>query len=29
MIVIDWVVLLGLTVLFLWVGAKKARWRER
>jgi ABC-2 type transport system permease protein len=29
MIVIDWVVLLGLTVLFLWVGAKKARWREK
>lgn len=29
MIVIDWAVLLGLTSLFLWVGTKKARWREK
>jgi ABC-2 type transport system permease protein len=28
-IVIDWAVLLGLTILFLWVGTKKARWREK
>jgi ABC-2 type transport system permease protein len=29
MLVIDWAVLLGLTILFLWVGTKKARWREK
>jgi len=26
---IDWAVLLGLTILFLWVGMKKSRWREK
>jgi ABC-2 type transport system permease protein len=29
MLIIDWVVLLGLTIIFLWVGTKKARWREK
>ncbi len=29
MLLIDWVVLLVLTVVFLWVGTKKARWREK
>ncbi len=28
-LLIDWAVLLGLTALFLWIGAKKARWREK
>jgi ABC-2 type transport system permease protein len=26
---LDWVVLITLTVLFLWIGMKKARWREK
>jgi ABC-2 type transport system permease protein len=29
MLVIDWAVLFGLTVVFLWVGMKKSRWREK
>lgn len=29
MLLIDWVVLLSLTVIFLWIGTKKARWREK
>jgi ABC-2 type transport system permease protein len=28
-LVIDWLVLLGLTALFLWIGMRKARWREK
>jgi ABC-2 type transport system permease protein len=28
LLVIDWAVLLGLTALFLWIGMRKARWRE-
>jgi ABC-2 type transport system permease protein len=27
-LMIDWVVLIVLTVLFVWIGMKKARWRE-
>ena len=29
LLIIDWAVLLSLTILFLWIGAKKARWREK
>ena len=29
LMVLDWVVLVSLTALFLWIGMKKARWRER
>ena len=28
MLLIDWAVLLSLTALFLWIGMRKARWRE-
>lgn len=28
-LMIDWVVLIVLTVLFVWIGMKKARWREK
>jgi ABC-2 type transport system permease protein len=28
LLIIDWIVLLSLTALFLWVGTRKARWRE-
>jgi ABC-2 type transport system permease protein len=29
LLMIDWAVLLSLTALFLWIGMKKARWREK
>jgi ABC-2 type transport system permease protein len=28
-LLVDWLVLLGLTALFLWIGMRKARWREK
>ena len=28
-IIIDWAVLIALTSLFLWIGARKSRWREK
>lgn len=27
-LIVDWVMLLGLTAIFLWIGLKKSRWRE-
>jgi ABC-type multidrug transport system permease subunit len=29
MVELDWAVLLGLTAIFLYVGVKHARWREK
>ena len=29
LLMVDWAVLLGLTALFLWIGMKKSRWREK
>lgn len=28
-LVIDWTILIGLTLVFLWIGVSKSRWRER